>query len=206
MELQTVYLYVFDSLSDWEPSYAISGINNPAFQLFPGRFVVQTVSTSKQTIKTIGGLTIIPDLTLAEINPGKSAMLILPGGAGWESGQHGEASDKAREFLQAGKPVAAICGATAGLAIAGMLDKARHTSNARMYLQATNYKGEKYYQEEAAVTDGDIITAGATAPIEFAYHIFKKLGIYSDETLEAWYGLYKTGKLKYFLELQKAEA
>jgi putative intracellular protease/amidase len=206
MEIQTVYLYVFDTLSDWEPSFAISGINSPAYQLSPGRFIIKTASTSKETVKTIGGLTIVPDTTLAEIKPEMSAMLILPGGSGWESGQHIEATNMAKLFFKFGKPMAAICGATAGLAIAGLLDNVRHTSNAAMYLQATNYQGGKYYQEDAAVTDGNLITASATAPIEFAYHIFKKLGIYSDETLEAWYGLYKTGELKYFLELQKAGA
>jgi len=33
---QTVHLYVFDSLSDWEPGYAIAGLNNPAYQTNPG--------------------------------------------------------------------------------------------------------------------------------------------------------------------------
>ena len=204
MEIQTVYLYVFDTLSDWEPSFAISGINNPAYQLSPGRFIIKTASISKETVKTIGGITIVPDTTLAEIKPEKSAMLILPGGSGWESGHHIEATNSAKLFLKMGKPVAAICGATAGLAIAGLLDNVHHTSNAAVYLQATNYQGGKYYQEEAEVSDGNLITASATAPIEFAYHIFKKLGMYSDKTLEAWYGLYKTGELKYFLELQDA--
>ncbi len=90
MEIQTVYLYIFDTLSDWEPSFAITGINNPAFQRFPGSFVVKTAGVSKQPVKTIGGLTIIPDITLAEIRPSECAMLILTGGAGWESGQHSE--------------------------------------------------------------------------------------------------------------------
>ncbi len=204
MNVQTVYLYIFDTLSDWEPSFAISGINNPALQQFPGRFEIQTAGTSREPVKTIGGLTIIPDVTLADINPAESALLILTGGAGWESGQHDEAVNLAKLFLKAGKPVAAICGATAGLAISGMLDDVQHTSNAAVYLQATNYQGGKNYQEEPAVTDGNLITASATAPIEFAYHIFKKLNIYSDKALQAWYQLYKTGELKYFLELQDA--
>ena len=132
-------------------------------------------------------------------------MLILPGGAGWESGGHAEAIRTARRFLEAGKPVAAICGATAGLALARLLDDVRHTSNAPVVLQATGYKGSELYQNEPAITDGEIITAGAAFPIEFAYHIFKKLGIYSESALEAWYGLYKTGMLEYFLELQKSQ-
>jgi putative intracellular protease/amidase len=202
MESQIVYLYVFDTLSDWEPSFAISGINNPEFQLVPGHFIVKTVATDKRTVKTIGGLTIVPDITLSEIGIDESAMLILPGGSGWESGQHQEAIDKAKQFLESDKPIAAICGATLGLALAGLLDNVRHTSNAAVYLQATNYRGGKYYQEEPAFSDENIITASATAPIEFAYHIFKRLKVYSEKTLEAWYGLYKTGELRYFLALQ----
>jgi len=203
MKLRIVYFYVFDSLSDWEAGFAIAGINNPAYQVLPGRFVVRTAGVSKQAVKTIGGITILPDTTLAEITPQDSAMFILTGGGGWESGRHTEAVDKAGEFLKAGKPVAAICGATFGLAKAGILDAVRHTSNARVYLQATDYKGGENYLEEPVVTDGNLITAGTTAPVDFAYAIFKKLGIYSDATLEAWLGLYKTGELKYFLDLQK---
>jgi putative intracellular protease/amidase len=203
MDLQTVILYVFDSLSDWEPSYAISGINNPAYQRFPGRFVIKTAGVSRQPVKTAGGLTILPDLTLEEIDPAQNAMLVLTGGAGWESGQHRAAIELAGRFLHAAKPVAAICGATAGMAIGGFLNDVRHTSNAAIYLQATGYRGQSYYQEEPAVTDGNIITAGATFPVEFACHIFTKLGIYTDATLKSWYGLYKTGDIKYFLELQK---
>jgi putative intracellular protease/amidase len=52
-------------------------------------------------------------------------MLILPGGTAWDEGKNGE-----------GVPVAAICGATAGLARAGVLDTRRHTSNALEYLRA----------------------------------------------------------------------
>ena len=48
---------------------------------------------------------------------------------------------KAAEFLDAGVPVAAICGATAGLAAEGLLDDRRHTSNAAEFLAATGYGG-----------------------------------------------------------------
>ena len=112
-----------------------------------------------------------------------------------------EAAQKAKEFLASGVPVAAICGATAGLARAGILDDRRHTSNALAYLEITNYQGAALYQDEPAVTDGHLITAGSTAPLDFAYHIFKKLDLYAPETLEAWYGLFKTGEASYFFKL-----
>ncbi|HEU5200685.1 MAG TPA: type 1 glutamine amidotransferase family protein [Ktedonobacterales bacterium] len=203
MSEQTVHLYVFDTLSDWEPVYAIAGINNPAFQAEPSRYRVKTVGEGTQPVTTIGGVTILPDMALDELAPAQSALLILTGGAGWEQGQHDKTVEKAKQFLAAEVPVAAICGATAGLARAGILDERRHTSNAPEYLQALHYGGAALYQNQPAVTDGNLITAGATAPIEFAYHIFKKLAVYAPPTLEAWYGLYKTGDPKFFYALQQ---
>ena len=38
MKQQDVHIFVFDSLSDWEASYAIAGINNPQFQKNPGAY------------------------------------------------------------------------------------------------------------------------------------------------------------------------
>jgi hypothetical protein len=80
----------------------------------------------------------------------------------------------------------------------------RHTSNSLDYLETTDYRGAALYVDQPAVTDGNVITAGGTAPLDFAYHIFKKLGVYTDDTLEAWYGLFKTGDLSYFTNLLQA--
>lgn len=200
MAVQMVYLYVFETLADWEPGFAIAGLNNPAWQAQPGRFQVRTVGETRDAVRTIGGVTILPDTTLAELEPAACALLILPGGA-WSAGKNLAAIEKARAFLAAGVPVAAICGATEGLARAGLLDDKRHTSNAPEYLQATGYQGAALYQQQRAVTDGNLITAGATSPIEFAYHIFQKLGVYDTQILEAWYGLYSTGDPAYFYKL-----
>ena len=80
MAIQTVYLYVFNTLADWEPSFAIAGINNPAFQAQPGRFQVKTVGETREPVIKIVVITIQPDTTLAELEPAESALLILPGG------------------------------------------------------------------------------------------------------------------------------
>ncbi len=204
MKQQDVYLYVFDSLSDWEAGYAIAGINNPQFQKNPGSYRVRTVALLKNHITTIGGICIKPDLLLEELSPSGSAMLILPGGTAWDEGKNIEIIEVARMFLESGKPVAAICGATAGLARGGFLDNRRHTSNAREYLAATQYNGTVLYEEASTVTDNNLITASAMAPVDFAYHIFKCLDIYTPSVLEAWYGLFKTGRSEYFGELMKA--
>lgn len=202
MQQQTVHLFVYDTLADWEPGYAIAGINNPEWQVQPGRYRVRTVGAGTGTATTAGGVTIVPDLAAARLNPAESAMLILPGGDVWDQGGGvPEAVEKAREFLAAGVPVAAICGATAGLARAGLLDAVGHTSNAPEYLQATGYAGSARYRAEPAVSDGNLITASGTAPLEFAREVFRMLGLYEPRVLDAWYALFKTGDASHFYAL-----
>jgi putative intracellular protease/amidase len=201
---QDVHLFVFNSLSDWEPGYAVAGINGPQFQLEPGRYRIRTVALRSESVLTMGGIRIEPDLTLDSISPEDSAMLILPGGWAWDEGRNMEAVEVAGAFLDRGVPVAAICGATAGLARGGLLDGRGHTSNSREYLAATHYEGAAFYEDATAVTDANLITASGIAPVDFAQHIFRSLGLYSPEVLAAWYGLFKTGQPEYFAALMDA--
>ena len=111
MDQFTVHIYVFDSISDWEFGYAAAGINNPQFQISPGRFRTSTVALKKTPVTSMGGIRIQPDLTLDGVSPDDSSMLILPGGTSWDQGKETEAVELASTFLDAGVPVAAICGA-----------------------------------------------------------------------------------------------
>ena len=201
MNPQNVHLFVFEGLSDWETGYAAAAIHNPRFQKNPGRYHICTVATQAETIVTMGGMRIVPDTTLDQLTPQDSAMLILPGGDVWETGGNPEAIDTARAFLAAGVPVAAICAATSALARAGLLDTRRHTSNAAEYLAMTQYAGQALYVDEPAVTDGDLITASGMAPVDFAQHILRRLDLYQPAVLDAWTGLFKTGRSEYFYAL-----
>lgn len=198
---RNVYLYVFDSMADWEASFAVAGINNPRFQRTPGRHRTVTAGTSRHPVTTMGGLRITPDTTVSDIDPAASAMLILPGGDAWESGANREVIDLARVFFIEGVPMAAICSATQALACAGMLDDFHHTSNSREYLAATGYRGGKFYCDTPAITDEGVTTASGTAPLEFAREIFRTLGIYSESALDAWYALFKFGDVSRYAEL-----
>lgn len=206
MERQTVHLFVLDMMSDWEYGYAASGINQPMFQLNPGRFTLRTVGSTRDPVRTMGGLTVVPDMGLAELRPDESAMLILPGSTAWEEGAHADAVETAWAFLDAGVPVAAICGATWGLANGGLLNARPHTSNARQYLSPIpGYTGGEHYVDAPAHRDGDLITASATAPVDFAWAIFERLGLYASPVLDAWYALYKHGDAAGFYALMAAE-
>lgn len=203
----TVHLYVFEGYADWEPAFATAGIHQPDFQREPGRWQVKTVGASPSApVRSMGGLTVLPDLALDDLDPEHSRLLILPGGPGWEDRpeRHMPAVAHAMDFLARGVPVAAICGATAGLARAGALDTRAHTSNALAYLKGTGYAGEAHYRDDAAVRDAHLITAGGMAPLEFAREIFQLLGIYDDEVLDAWYQLNKTGRAEFFARMARA--
>ncbi len=193
MEARTVHLFVFNGMADWEPAFAIAGINNPRFQREPGRYRVATVSGTSDSISTMGGVRIQPDLTLDHLQPASSVMLILPGGDAWERGEHPSAMHKAAELLAIGIPVAAICAATAALARAGFLDNRLHTSNSPEYLKATGYRGHALYRNIPAIADGHLITASGAAPVDFAYQVFGMLGLYNDAILDAWYALFRHG-------------
>jgi putative intracellular protease/amidase len=131
-------------------------------------------------------------------------MLILPGADAWGDGSTDPVLSLAKEFVADGVPVAAICGATFGLARAGLLDDRLHTSNDPGWLASSGYGGAAHYVHEPAVDDHGVITASMTASLEFAKLILARLGIFSARALEAWYGLYKTGSPACYVELMEA--
>ncbi|MBK1810737.1 glutamine amidotransferase [Clostridium sp. YIM B02505] len=203
----TVYLYVFDTMADWEIGYLTAEINSGRYYkkgLMPLKVV--TVGITKTPITTMGGLKILPEIELKECSVTDTAALILPGGNTWTEAIHAPIIKMAEEYLEEGIVVGAICGATIGLAIGGVLDKRNHTSNDLGYLKMVcpNYDGEMYYKQESVVTYGNLITASGIAPLEFALHILKILDVFSPQTLYSWYNLYKTQELKYFFELMNS--
>jgi len=201
--MQEVHLFVLNGMADWEPGFAIAHISRPMPGISSG-FRVRTVGQDKTPVRSMGGLTIVPDLSLSEISPSGSAMLILPGADLWSDESTDPALSMAKEFVAAGVPVAAICGATFGLARAGLLDDRLHTSNDPGWLASSGYGGAAHYVQEPAVEDRGVITASVTASLEFARLVLARLGIFSTSALEAWYGLYKTGNPACYVELMEA--
>ncbi|MEV8018793.1 DJ-1/PfpI family protein [Streptomyces sp. NPDC086554] len=185
MSRKPVHLAVYDTLADWEPGHATAWLARDGYE-------IRTVAAgSTDLVTTIGGMRVKPDLTLAELRPEDSSLLILPGADLWDTGDDlAPFARTARAFLDAGVPVAAICGATAGLAREGLLDDRAHTSAVSFYLAATGYKGGERYVDADAVIDGGLITAGPTEPVAFAREILGLLGAFEGEKLDAWYRLF----------------
>src|SRR5260370_42046068 len=185
-----VHVAVFDTLADWEIGYATAHIRSDQWQREPGRDSVCTVGSGREPVTTMGGLRITPDMALGELRPQDSAMLILAGGDHWAEDEMAGVRTAARQFLAAGVPVAAICGATFGLALEGLLDDRAHTSNAAEYLAYSGYAGGRRFLAEPAGTDGDLITASATAPVHFARAIFSRLRLSQPPVAPSCFTLY----------------
>jgi putative intracellular protease/amidase len=206
MTTSTVHVAVFDTFADWETGYATAHIRRGSWQREPGRYSVATVGPAPEPVTTMGGMRVTPDIAVDELRPQDSAMLILAGGDTWGEDSMAGFRAAARRFLAAGVPVAAICGATFGLALEGLLDDRAHTSNAAEYLALTGYAGGDRFVDAPVVTDGDLITANGVAPVHFARAIFDRLGIYAPGVAASWFKLYGDRDPAGFYELMAVPA
>ena len=185
--MKNIYVFIFAGLADWEIGLITYELNTN------NAIPVTTVGLTSAPIKTGGGLAILPDVTLAEVDSQNTALIILPGGEMWHTFNHVGFASTIHQVHRAGGVVAGICAASMylvriGLMIAGV----RHTSNGLDYLQyyIPDYDLQEFYVEAPAVSDQSIITAPGEAPFEFAYQILKALGVYNAEVLsefaEVW--------------------
>jgi putative intracellular protease/amidase len=204
MDTRTAHVALYDTFADWELGHLLAELHTGRFT--GTRFDVVTVAESRDPITTMGGVRMVPDALLADLDPADSDILVLAGAELWDAGGGAAFAAAAGRFLDAGVPVAAICGATAGLARAGLLDERRHTSAAAEYLAATGYAGGDHYVDERTVVDGDLITAGPQSPVQFATAVLHRLGLASDRTLEAYEALFHGGDPAAFPVLMQAQA
>ena len=194
--MNDVVLYATDTMADWEYSYLTAGLAMAAEQE-PDRFRLRVLADGQDEVTTKGRLRLRTDGALDDVASEDVALLVLPGADTWSDG-HGRVLDLARVLLERHTPVAGICGATYGLARAGLLDDRAHTSNALDFLLPSGYAGAGRYRDERVVVDGDVITAPATAPVDFAAAVFRRLELFPPATIDAWYGLYTTGERRWF--------
>lgn len=202
----TVYVYTLDTLADWELGYVTAELNSKRFFKKDAPNVsVKTVGITKEPVKTMGGLTITPDCTISDIAVNEKNVLLLPGANTWDKPMHGAIIEKADRLLSAGAAVCAICGATAALANAGLLNQRPHTSNGAGYLEMFSpaYKGQKFFVDAPSVADHNLITASSTGALLWAKQIIERLGVFKPDTLDAWYAYFSSGEVQHFLTLMQ---
>lgn len=205
--MPTLYLFVTDTLADWEPGHVIAELRSGRYLKDPSsRYDIVLCGSTLEGITTMGGIPMVPKVRVEDVRPRENDILVLPGADTWLDPGKEPVMETVRQLLEDGVVVAAICGATLALANAGLLDSRPHTSNDLMALKmfCPGYRGEHFYRNEPAVTDGNLITASGLAPVEFAHHIFRKLDVMSPAALEAWHGLFTTRRPEFFYNLMES--
>jgi putative intracellular protease/amidase len=200
------YVYVLDTLADWEIAFITAELNSRRYFAKNANLQLVMVGKTLEPVKTMGGITITPDLDIHHVEFQEGDLLVLPGADTWMEEKNKSILEIVSNVIGKKIIVAAICAATAALAQYGLLDNRKHTSNDKDYLEmfCTNYHGNSHYINAPAVVDDNLITATGLAPLEFAYEVFKKINVMKEDTLAAWYQLYKTREPKYFYSLMES--
>ncbi|MFC0523008.1 type 1 glutamine amidotransferase family protein [Pontibacillus salicampi] len=191
--MKQVLLFITDGFADWEASYVTAELNQQETGYY-----VKTVAINKQSKKSMGGLTVVPDYSLADISfPLECSLLILPGGTGWREEKNHQVKELVEYCFDNGIPVAAICDATTFLGMYGFLDHHHHTGNSLSHLQAgaPNYRGTDNYIEKQSVSDRGLITANGSGAVEFSRDILETMQVLEGNKLTEWYDLFKNGYL-----------
>ena len=79
-----VYVYILDGMADWELGYIMSAINMKSMPTNEDtKYCIKTVGSSREVIQTLGGLTILPDISIDEIKKSDMAAILLQGSDRW---------------------------------------------------------------------------------------------------------------------------
>lgn len=185
------YLLVFDGMADWEPAHALCEINKSQ------KYDVVATGFSDKQVTTMGGLKLISEITIRDVNPAEACIFIMPGGDMWESYSDEGLINLLHGLHAENVPIGAICGATLEIARAGLTRNVRHTSNGKEYLKTMvpDYRDEEFYVDGLAVSDDNLIAASGLGSVEFGREIIKQLGIYNEDDTKLWFDMFKHGVL-----------
>ncbi len=194
MKREVIFI-ILNDFADWEGAYIATCLNLGVKPGSPVKYMVKTMSISKEPVMSIGGFKVLPDYDINTL-PEDYAGLVLVGGMGWFTPEAQQIISVVEKAIKENKLAAGICNASVFLGMHGFLNNVKHTSNGLDYLKqyaGEKYKGEASYINEQAVRDGNIVTANGTAPLEFCREILYALDADTPEVIEESYRFYTNG-------------
>jgi len=194
--MKTILIVLLDDFADWEASFVAPALRCGVMPGRPGSCEVRYVTPGGRRVRSLGGLTVVPDGSVEEELPEACAGVILVGGMQWQSPEAEAVAACVREAVARGLLVGAICNACAFLAAHGFLNDVRHTGNTVAMLQAwggERYTGSGRFEERQAVRDGRIVTANGSGYLEFTRECLLALEADAPEQIEASYAFNKNG-------------
>ncbi len=188
--MKKAHVLLFDGYADWEIGNALAEIRRL------GNKEVVGVGFSRDPVCSMGGLQVLPDMAMKDIDIDAVLIFILPGGQLWEGDYPIEAVGELLTLLEKRSvPIAAICSATTVVARAGLLGGRRHTSNSLKYMSrmVPGYAGHADYVDTLAVRDRHLITASVLGSVDFTMQIIKELKLVNADIRKLWYDAFKSG-------------
>lgn len=204
--MKQVYIYVMDTMADWQFSYLLPLLNKDSFYKNDHEKIeLKTVSANMNPIETLGGLKIVPDCTVEELTATDATILLLAGADTWNEEKNKPILTFTKKVLSSNGIVVSMCASVGALNSIGILEKRKHTSNSLDFLKlvSNEYTSEGNYLDQPIVVDGNLITASATSALLVAFTLVEKLNIIETDILDAWYNYYKTSDLQYYYRLQE---
>ncbi|MEU5545351.1 DJ-1/PfpI family protein [Streptomyces sioyaensis] len=166
MEQREVLVVLFDGVQALDVSGPVEVFHGAA-QGEPGAYRIRTAGLDGTPVRTTSGLTLVPDLTLAEA--GAPHTLLVPGGQGTRSPDP-RLIDWLRGNAHRARRKVSVCSGALLLAEAGLLDGRRVTTHWMLCeTLARRFPALRVDPEPIYVRDGDVATsAGVTAGIDLA--------------------------------------
>lgn len=192
---QEILFVLLDGFADWEGAYIAPNLSCGVEPGSESKYVVKTVSITKEPIMSCGGFKVMPDYDIADI-PADYAGILLIGGMRWLTPEAEAIVPLIKDAMLNKKLVAGICNGSVFLGMHGFLNNVSHTSNGLEYLKncaGAGYTGESLYKNEAAVRDGNVITANGFSALEFCREILYALEADTPKKIERSYRMNKTG-------------
>ena len=183
--MTTMVTLLTEGFADWE-----TALLNAVARSYYG---VETryATPDGQPVRSSGGLTVTPDLSMAGIDVEAVDLLVVCGGTAWQSENPPDIGPLLSAFHARGRPIALICDAVLAAARTGLLDRLRHTGNGVGQLDASRYGGAAHYVDTpGTVSDQRVITAPGTAAVQLVSAVLAELGL-ADENLAYYLDLHR---------------
>lgn len=180
---------ILDHFADWEPAFLANALSGDWVEGWQSLYA----SNDKDIKRSIGGLTVLPDISLNEVPFDAEALIFIGADGSWRQEQ-AEAAKLARAFYEQGKVVAGICDAARWLGSIGLLNDRQHTLNSPTELKDESaYTNQEGYLEQEAVRDGNVVTANGNAPAAFAAEVLRALNALPEDSIAEYLDFFTIG-------------
>ncbi|GAA0592882.1 type 1 glutamine amidotransferase family protein [Virgibacillus siamensis] len=180
--------FLYDGYVDWE-------ISPLSYMLSVSDIEVTTTALSNEVVHA-GNFRVRADLPVEACDSADYDILVIPGGEPAPVIREEHLLNLIRAFDKQDKWIAAICGAPAFLASAGILRDRNFTTSVANEPEYVDYfKGMDLSETDVTVSE-NLITAEGNAYIEFAVAVGKELNIFKDREDELETVLYFKNQLR----------